>query len=452
MPVKCCLCDSELGLDMSKELLNNHFYEDHNVVTKDKNVLRYLQLMHHEHQLLDFKTRTRSNSQGSQGHWNDKENVFGRTPFKDVSLNQLPVLSRNKDHVEDNDQMPKVDLLDDEDLMSEKQVEVYSSPVRLRTSVSFLSNDEKVEKNDGNMEVNDEQSESTLNSPSSEEEQEKTIEDVDNPEAEVEIICLEPEERLKTIAQFGRFVCPDPDCNLKYGTRIEIKIHVGEKHPGLLEANIRKQEMMIFLDKFEDPNRNTTGGEDIGERDDNSSTQNEAAASNNAEDDASVDIVMRPLVEIYIKEEMEELVTRKRSRDDSEMAEELEELIPKKRSRLDPGVSKEVLLPTEISSQDSEEKTAREKTIEKMRWLQSGKSNGTYVQCSLKGCGKWRYLEGWEDPSAVPDNWICRMNPDPLLNSCQKGRSEKFVENSEEFVDTHYVSGSMVWAKMVGYP
>ena len=59
--VRCCLCESELGPadGLSKELLNNHFYEDHNVVTKDKNVLRYLQLMHKEHQLLDFKTRMR---------------------------------------------------------------------------------------------------------------------------------------------------------------------------------------------------------------------------------------------------------------------------------------------------------------------------------------------------------------------------------------------------------
>merc|ERR1712173_493976 len=105
-------------------------------------------------------------------------------------------------------------------------------------------------------------------------------------------------------------------------------------------------------------------------------------------------------------EEMEELVTRKRSRNDSESSKELEELIPKKRSKLDSCLSKEGVLSKSISSQDSEEKTAREKTIEKMRLLQTGKSNGTYVQCSLKACGKWRYLDGLEDPSAVPDNWV----------------------------------------------
>ena len=457
--VKCCLCESELGSDggISKEVLNNHFYQDHNVVTKDKNVLRYLQLMHNEHQLLDFKTRTRNNYQSSQGHWKDKENLPTRTPFKDVSFNQLSVLSKTIGLVSDNERMPKVDLLDDEDFMSEKQVEVYSSPVRLKTSVSFMSNDENVEKNDEgpeNMDENDHQTDSTLNPQilSTEQEQEGFIEGGDNSE-ETEVINLEPEERLKTIAQFGRYICPDPDCNFKCGAKVDIKVHVGDSHPGLLNANIRRQEMMIILDKPENLLSQKSGERDG--KDYNSLTQKKVAAGKAADNNSSLNIVMRPLVEIYIKEEMEdfeELITRKRGRNDSEVSEELEELIPKKRTRLDSSLSKEEVPSLEISSQDSEEKTAREKTIEKMRLLQTGKSNGTYVQCSLKGCGKWRYLDGLEDPSSIPDTWVCRMNPDPLLNSCQKGVSEKFVENSEEFVDTQYVSGSMVWAKMVGYP
>ena len=253
--VKCCLCESDLGPGggLSKELLNTHFYEDHNVITKDKNVLRYLQLMHNEHQLLDFKTRTRNNYQGSQGQGSDKENFPARTPFKDVSLNQLPVLSTTKSLVHDNDRMPKVDLLDDEDLMSEKQVEVYSSPVRLKTSVSFMSNEENVEKNDErpeNLDDNDEQTESTLESPV------LATEDSDNPE-ETEVISLEPDERFKTTAQFGRYICPEPECNLKSGTRDDLKIHVGDNHPGLLDASIRKQKMMIFLDKPEYLTKNT---------------------------------------------------------------------------------------------------------------------------------------------------------------------------------------------------
>ena len=30
--------------------------------------------------------------------------------------------------------------------------------------------------------------------------------------------------------------------------------------------------------------------------------------------------------------------------------------------------------------------------------------------------------------------------------------SEEFVEDSDEFVDAEYAAGSMVWAKMKGYP
>ena len=37
-------------------------------------------------------------------------------------------------------------------------------------------------------------------------------------------------------------------------------------------------------------------------------------------------------------------------------------------------------------------------------------------------------------------------------NACDKGESEKFVEDNEEFVDTEFAAGSMVWAKMKGYP
>ena len=39
-----------------------------------------------------------------------------------------------------------------------------------------------------------------------------------------------------------------------------------------------------------------------------------------------------------------------------------------------------------------------------------------------------------------------------ISNACDKGESEEFVEDNDEFVDTEYAAGSMVWAKMKGYP
>ena len=67
-----------------------------------------------------------------------------------------------------------------------------------------------------------------------------------------------------------------------------------------------------------------------------------------------------------------------------------------------------------IKQENEENKTDRERTIEKMRMLQSGKSYGTYVQCCLASCEKWRFLEGCEDPSQIPDNWQCSMNTNIL--------------------------------------
>ena len=109
-----------------------------------------------------------------------------------------------------------------------------------------------------------------------------------------------------------------------------------------------------------------------------------------------------------------------------------------------------------------------------------GKSEGMFVQCSLAECAKWRFLPQFEDPALVskdirsashvklpqvPEDWQCSMNEDPRGNTCAKGRSEEWVEGSAEMVsspslpshpgaqvDTAYAAGSMVWAKVPGFP
>ena len=101
---------------------------------------------------------------------------------------------------------------------------------------------------------------------------------------------------------------------------------------------------------------------------------------------------------------------------------------------------------------NKENEVHKEKAVEKMRKLQKGKSDGTYVQCSKKSCQKWRFLPEFEDPALIPENWECSMNENKTLNACSKGKSERFVENSDEFIDTEYACGSMVWAKLKGYP
>ena len=87
-----------------------------------------------------------------------------------------------------------------------------------------------------------------------------------------------------------------------------------------------------------------------------------------------------------------------------------------------------------------------------MRQLQKVETHGTYVQCSLENCKKWRFLPEYDDTAVVPENWMCSMNSNEHLNECSKGISEKIAEDSDEFIDTEYACGSMIWAKLKGYP
>ena len=100
---------------------------------------------------------------------------------------------------------------------------------------------------------------------------------------------------------------------------------------------------------------------------------------------------------------------------------------------------------------NKENEAQKEKAVEKMRLLQKGKSHGTYVQCSKSSCEKWRFLPEYEDPAQIPENWECSMNANKSVNACSKGKSQRFVEESDEFIDTEYACGSMVWAKLKGY-
>ena len=353
--------------------------------------------------------------------------------------------------------MPKIDVLDEEDLMSEKQVEVYSSPVRLKTSIS--SSGLHIEEDD----------------PPG-----KTIEDQDQISGSDEDQDMDSEKELKRIAQFGRFICPGRRSRMMIClTRIEnMRQEEIQPPPGpqeaLAENEIENEEIITPIEEdlsvVSDIQCDTGGKKPLveiyikEEMEDIPDEQNQPEEIEDEIDRIEMDDVMPQLNKRSEPENDydqagrdQDLGTRKRSRvvfetDEIKNKKEIDKLIPKKRTRLDfDRTDGENNVERENIVQPAE-KTAREKTIEKMRLLQKGKSNGTYVQCSLRRCGKWRYVEGCEDPSSLPEKWHCKLHPDPLLASCQVGTSEKYVENSEEFVSTQFVCGSMVWAKMKGYP
>ncbi|XP_069111655.1 LOW QUALITY PROTEIN: myb-like protein X [Argopecten irradians] len=74
---------------------------------------------------------------------------------------------------------------------------------------------------------------------------------------------------------------------------------------------------------------------------------------------------------------------------------------------------------------------------------------GTWVQCSNTTCQKWRFLGDINDPTEIDEKWTCKMNTDATYNSCDK--KEQDYDESEHFYN-QISEGSIVWARMVGYP
>ena len=40
---------------------------------------------------------------------------------------------------------------------------------------------------------------------------------------------------------------------------------------------------------------------------------------------------------------------------------------------------------------------------------------GTWAQCSIPSCGKWRFLQSDVDPQELPERWVCAMNESKAL-------------------------------------
>ncbi|KAK3731029.1 hypothetical protein RRG08_066045 [Elysia crispata] len=80
---------------------------------------------------------------------------------------------------------------------------------------------------------------------------------------------------------------------------------------------------------------------------------------------------------------------------------------------------------------------------------QADEETGTWIQCSKIECGKWRYVAGIEDPILVPAKWECKMNPDKEHNTCDLPEVDY---DESEHICTKFTIGSLVWAKMDGYP
>ncbi|XP_005107524.1 hepatoma-derived growth factor-related protein 2 isoform X2 [Aplysia californica] len=100
-----------------------------------------------------------------------------------------------------------------------------------------------------------------------------------------------------------------------------------------------------------------------------------------------------------------------------------------------------------FSQGKNKKKMTREETSDDSS--SSDEEIGTWVQCCNLWCKKWRYLPDVDDPARIPDKWVCSMNTDKKHNSCE---SAEVKYDESEHIFTKFTPGSVVWAKMDGYP
>lgn len=239
-------------------------------------------------------------------------------------------------------------------------------------------------------------------------------------ENEIETKAMIATKRAMVTANSGRYLCPDLHCNFRCEAQEILNIHVRNRHVSLWGIPPRKQKMGILLGKVDvDSQMINKAAQEVKRKEIETANRGHGQRDIRRNTEGQKGIIGNK-VNVGLK------------RKGSSFGEEIEV----KEAKLEAAVD-----------------NTKEKAIKKrLKQLQLGKSSGTFVQCSLTHCRKWRLLHEFEDPALVPDDWECRMNPDKSLNSCDKGNSEDWVEGSEKMVDTKYVAGSMVWAKIKGFP
>ena len=93
-----------------------------------------------------------------------------------------------------------------------------------------------------------------------------------------------------------------------------------------------------------------------------------------------------------------------------------------------------------------------EGTKEALLRLQKLRVGGTWAMCTLPACSKWRYLSDVLDPAEVGDQFTCRDCKDPNYSSCEAPEQDWDTDLASHSVETRFTVGSLVWAKMNGFP
>ena len=75
-----------------------------------------------------------------------------------------------------------------------------------------------------------------------------------------------------------------------------------------------------------------------------------------------------------------------------------------------------------------------------------------WVQCEYPQCMKWRKLSSGMRNEIKDIQWYCHMNPDKAYSFCDAPQEKMQVKKGETVVFSELDLGSLVMAKMAGYP
>ncbi|XP_045445912.1 zinc finger CW-type PWWP domain protein 1-like [Melitaea cinxia] len=100
----------------------------------------------------------------------------------------------------------------------------------------------------------------------------------------------------------------------------------------------------------------------------------------------------------------------------------------------------------DILSQPAEDLSHRQRLL----WLQKRRTKGLWVQCD--DCNKWRHLAHVLDKHELPSKWYCGMNQDKSIASCTAPEVPLRIHDEEDLIHSEYAAGSLVLARMAGWP
>lgn len=75
-----------------------------------------------------------------------------------------------------------------------------------------------------------------------------------------------------------------------------------------------------------------------------------------------------------------------------------------------------------------------------------------WVQCEYAQCMKWRKIIADQNTNLKQITWYCHMNPNKAYSFCDAPQEKMHVKRGETVVFSELELGTLVMAKMPGYP